>query len=202
MANELNERSRLINKLVSDHDARVSYTWAKISVILSSQIKALRRRRNNMTQTTLAEASGMKQSRISAMERPGETKFTVETLIRLASAFKVGLLIKFVSFSEMLAWENEYTQDFFTATEIDNDHGFLQPEISHNVCVGSGLLKDPEPKRHQVGIHSALPGNQETSAVLAGSQQDKAIPQGHLGQPGVLTTINQNIVVDAMAGRA
>lgn len=114
---------------MNDFDSRIAYTRAKISVNLSSQIKALRRNRKNMTQLELANAAKMKQSRISTMERPGANKFTVETLIRLASAFKVGLLIKFVSFSDMLRWENEYGQDLFNAIEIDKDIEFNSQNV-------------------------------------------------------------------------
>ncbi len=69
----------------------------------------------------------MAQPRISAMERPGETALNVETLVRLASAFKVGLKIEFVEFSEMLAWENNYSQDEFDVLPLDEDRAFLNP---------------------------------------------------------------------------
>ena len=92
-----------------------------------SQIRALRRRRN-MTQEMLADVTGMKQSRISAVERPGEL-LSVDTLIRLASAFKVGLIVKFVPFSEMLKWENSFCQDSYDATRIDQDEEFLRPDV-------------------------------------------------------------------------
>ena len=42
------------------------------------------------TQEKLGNEADMKQARISAMEKPGEVAFTLETLIRLAFAFRVG----------------------------------------------------------------------------------------------------------------
>jgi hypothetical protein len=80
-----------------------------------------------MTQKQLATLAEMAQPRISAMERPGATKFNIETLVRLASAFKVGLKVEFVPFHEMLAWENGFSQDRFDVTQIDNDALFLNP---------------------------------------------------------------------------
>jgi transcriptional regulator with XRE-family HTH domain len=77
-----------------------------------------------MTQQALAQEVEMKQSRISAMERPG-TRFNIETLVRLASIFQVGLVVKFVSFSEMLKWENSFSQDEFNVQRIDSDAEFL-----------------------------------------------------------------------------
>jgi hypothetical protein len=76
----------------------------------------------------------MKQSRISAMERPGETQFNVETLIRLAAAMKVALRVEFVSFSEMLEWENNFSQDAFNVRAIDNDIAFVDPQAGAAVA--------------------------------------------------------------------
>src|SRR3990172_13334652 len=101
MDSYLRERSEWIDKLTNNYDSRVAYIKSKISINVPSQIKALRRRQG-LTQELLAQEANMKQSRISAMEYPGGVSFTVETLTRLAAAFKEGLLIKFVPFSEML----------------------------------------------------------------------------------------------------
>jgi hypothetical protein len=61
-------------------------------------------------------------------ETPGAANMTIETLARLAAAFKVGLLVKFVPFSEMLRSENEYSQDRFFVTPVDKDMEFLDPD--------------------------------------------------------------------------
>lgn len=76
-------------------------------------------------QADLARASEMLQSRISLLETPGAANVTLETLSRIAAAFKVGLIVKFVTFSEMLAWENSFSQDQFDVTKIDKDANFL-----------------------------------------------------------------------------
>lgn len=82
-----------------------------------------------MTQKQLAELADMAQPRISKMERPGEEAFNIETLVRLAAAFKVGLKVEFVPFGEMLAWENGYSQDAFNPTPIEQDRRFLNPAL-------------------------------------------------------------------------
>lgn len=119
----MSEKSRLINKLVTNKTTRQAYIRSKVSTSVASQIRALRRRRAHMTQQALAREVEMRQSRISAMERPG-TRFNIETLVRLASAFKVGLVVKFTSFSEMLKWENAFSQDAFNVQTIDKDSDF------------------------------------------------------------------------------
>jgi transcriptional regulator with XRE-family HTH domain len=88
-----------------------------------------------MTQKQLALLAEMAQPRISKMERPGEESFNIDTLIRLAAAFKIGLKVEFVPFSEMLAWENNYSQDAFNPTPIEHDAGFLNPAPATRVAV-------------------------------------------------------------------
>jgi transcriptional regulator with XRE-family HTH domain len=78
-------------------------------------------------QADLAKAARLHQSRISMFETPGAANMTIETLARLAAAFKVGLVVKFVPFSEMLAWENHFSQDSFNVVKIDVDQDFLNP---------------------------------------------------------------------------
>ena len=122
----MNARSKTISKLKDNAKARASYVRAKLDVNIPSQIRALRRRQG-LTQAALAREAEMKQSRISAMERPGERRFNLETLIRLAATFKVGLIVRFASFSELLEWENDFSQDEFDVTRIEDDAQFLNP---------------------------------------------------------------------------
>ena len=61
-------------------------------------------------------------------ETPGAANLTLETLAKLAAAFKVGLIVDFVPFSEMLRWENHYSQDSFDVTRIDEDVEFIEPK--------------------------------------------------------------------------
>lgn len=120
----MSEKSELISRLKTKKKSRDSYTRAVLSVLIPSQIRALRFR-NKLTQKALAQEAEMRQSRISTVERPGAAQLNVETLIRLASAFKVGLKVEFVPFSEMLRWENEFSQDAFNPITIDKDSEFI-----------------------------------------------------------------------------
>jgi hypothetical protein len=101
----MNERSQLISRLQVDAKYRAAYIRSKLDILIPSQIRALR---GESTQKELGIAVDMKQSHISAMETPGSVNFNLEALVRLASVFKLGMMVKFVPFSEMLAWENSY----------------------------------------------------------------------------------------------
>jgi transcriptional regulator with XRE-family HTH domain len=121
----MREKSELIKRLKS-WKYREIYIRSKVNVSLPSQIRALRLKQE-LTQKSLASKTQMKQPRISAMEKPGATKFNIETLVRVAAAFKVGLIVKFAPLSEMLAWENGFSQDNFDVVTFERDAWLLRP---------------------------------------------------------------------------
>src|SRR6266404_9078549 len=97
----MSERSERISKLLASLESRTSYIRAKLGTLVPSQIRSLRLKSNMPRQSDLAQEAKMHQSRISMFETPG-ANVTLDTLSRLAAAFKVGLIVEFVSFSEML----------------------------------------------------------------------------------------------------
>lgn len=123
----MSERSQLISKLLRDRKMRFAYIKAKLGVLVPSQIRALRLRSGMPKQSDLAKSASMQQSRISLLETPGASNVTLETLASLAATFKVGLAVKFVPFSEMLQWENSFSQDSFNVLPLNEDTNFLAP---------------------------------------------------------------------------
>ncbi len=122
----MSERLKLISRLTTSQDARKSYIKAKLGVLVPAQIRALRVKFGMPTQTDLAKAAGMHQSRISMFETPG-ANLTLDTLSKIAAALHVGLTVKFVPFSEMLRWDNEFSHDDFDVVRLEKDHAFLMP---------------------------------------------------------------------------
>ncbi len=104
---------------------RAAYIKAKVGVLVPSQIRALRYKSDMPKQSNLAKAAGMWQSQISTAETPGSANMTLAMLARLAAVFRVGLIVKFVPFSEMLHWENTFSQDEFNVVRIEHDRTFL-----------------------------------------------------------------------------
>ncbi|MFI5117481.1 MAG: helix-turn-helix domain-containing protein, partial [Terriglobales bacterium] len=154
----VSERSKLIHKLRNNLDSRTAYIKAKLGVLVPSQVRALRLQSDMPRQSDLAKAAEMHQSRISMFETPGASNLTLETLARLAAAFKVGLVVKFAPFSEMLRWENEYSQDAFHVTAIDADLDFIEPEVAQG---GTESVSDSA----AVAL-SGLPQSEQTAADL------------------------------------
>lgn len=114
---------------------RDGYTEAQLSIEIPFQIRALRKARG-WTQTQLAERCGIPQARISHIEQPGRDPLSLRTLYRLASAFDVGLLVQFVSFTELVRREAEFNPEIFRVasfkTEMDNR--FFNTPILNSPC--------------------------------------------------------------------
>jgi hypothetical protein len=94
---------------------------------------------------------------------------TIETLARLAAAFRVGLVVKFVPFSEMLRWENEYSQDAFKITSIDEDFEFQNPkaafeQVAVGLVVGSSAMSGAAHDHGFAGTMGRRPPTGETIA--------------------------------------
>lgn len=100
------EHSRTITKIrsvwrrLSERQYRDEYAAQKVYSAVAAQIYALREHRG-WTQKELAERAGMKQPRISSLERTCEG-VSITTLARLAAAFDVALSVKFVPYSHMV----------------------------------------------------------------------------------------------------
>ncbi len=102
----------------SDRDYRHAYLSSTIGQTLSTQIYYLRTRAE-MNQYELAEAAEMKQPRISMLEKTCEN-VSLATLKKIAKAFDVALIVKFVPFSQVLnELDNENLDKIVTKFEKD-----------------------------------------------------------------------------------
>ena len=86
----------------------------------------------------------MKQSRISDLEDPNYENYQTRTLVKLASAFDVGLVVKFVPFSELAKWSANLSPRDFLPTEFLKDG--IVPEIEDiKVAQDATLAKSENP---------------------------------------------------------
>lgn len=124
-AQSVNTRAQKIARL-KNKEYRDAFVASQISVGLPFQIRALREQRD-WKQSRLAAEADMLQPRISAMERPGESKFNLETLRRLASAFDVALEVRFVPFSDLVDWSDRFNPDDFRIVSFKDDFAEKKP---------------------------------------------------------------------------
>jgi ribosome-binding protein aMBF1 (putative translation factor) len=92
-------RTQIVESL-RDKEYRDALTNAYIDRGLAFQIRAMQEARG-WTQKALGERVGMAQGTISNLESPDYGKHTLSTLKRLASAFDVALMVRFVPFSQL-----------------------------------------------------------------------------------------------------
>ena len=97
-----NKQWAFLNDL-DDEEYRQAFNEDLLGAYLALQIRTLREA-NGWTQKDFESIAGKKQPTISQWEDPNYGKYSLTTLKRLAKAFDVGLLVRFVSFSELANW--------------------------------------------------------------------------------------------------
>jgi transcriptional regulator with XRE-family HTH domain len=136
----VNSQSSLAVQL-REKEYRDAFVASQIRIGLPMQCRALRESRE-WTQPQLAEAAGMSQPRISEIERPGERKLNLETLLRLASAFDVALQVRFVPFSQLVDDDDSIHFDSFEVAKFENDMARLEKIEEDMKAAKSVLLSD------------------------------------------------------------
>lgn len=100
--------------------SRENFVSAQISTGVAAQLLAMRESRG-WTQKEVGERAEMSDARISVMENPNYDKITITTLKRLAAAFDVALMVRFIPFSQFVDWIAESTPDSLDATSFPDD---------------------------------------------------------------------------------
>lgn len=126
--------SKLIAKL-KNRKYRDAFVASQINIGIPFQLRALLKA-STWTQQQLAEKADMLQPRISAMLKPGGAKFTLETLKRLATAFDVALIVKFVPFSELARWSEEFDPDSFYVPTFEQE---IKQQVSVAAVAGGDV---------------------------------------------------------------
>jgi transcriptional regulator with XRE-family HTH domain len=127
-------REQLIRKF-RDKPYRDAFTAEHIYSRIPLKIRALREGRG-LSQKNLGERIGMAQTWVSKLEDPNYGKLTLSTLLRLASAFDVGLEIDFVPFSKVLDDALSLTPESWEVPSFGEDAGI---ENSRAELVNSGV---------------------------------------------------------------
>jgi transcriptional regulator with XRE-family HTH domain len=113
------DRVRLLTKF-QDPEYRHAYVESFVDSLISAQIRELRKRRG-WDQKTLADKVRTTQSAISRLERPDYSSWRIETLHKLAGAFDVAFIGKFVSFGDALDDIERFSLDKLMRPEFSDD---------------------------------------------------------------------------------
>lgn len=134
----MNIHSKLISEM-SAKEYREAYVASQINIGIPFQIRALRKSRG-WHQECLAEHAKMAQPRISEIERPGERRLNIETLLRISAAFDVGLQVRFVPFSELINWSESFDPEDFEVKSFDDEIAELTAAEMHDDLGQSNVL--------------------------------------------------------------
>lgn len=154
----MNSKCRLRKSLsrLRDKAVRDAFVASEVETLLPFQIRAMRQERG-WSQQELAARAGMRQARISVLENPSyEGAINVQTLVKLASAFDVALVVRFAPFSELVSWASqlseashnvpEFEAEWMSLTEADIDAAISAPTLtmrasnSTHASAGANLL--------------------------------------------------------------
>ena len=177
----LNSRESLIARLRRGRSVRERFVASHLDKGIGHQLRATRERLK-WSQERLAEKAGMNQNAISRLESRDYGKPTITTLKRLAAALDVGLIVRFVPFSEMVDWasgtprlvEGLVTSALavpdFAAEEASGSFGDSTPAVLRGGAAKSAQTDEPVPDSNPMGcnaLNAALP--------LPWAQQDNVV---------------------------
>lgn len=96
-------RRDIVRRLRRGKTQRSRFVESHISKTLAFQIRSLRDK-EGWSQQRLAEEIGSNQNAVYRAENPSYGKQTITTLKKIAAAFDVALVVRFVPFSELTDW--------------------------------------------------------------------------------------------------
>ncbi len=96
---------------LKDKKYRDLFVSSQINKTIPFQIRALRAARNNMTQEELAERAETTQSVISRIQNRGAANLNIKSLLKLASAFDVALVVRFEPIDRFIDWVDELSPE-------------------------------------------------------------------------------------------
>lgn len=104
---------------------REAYVIEHVKTSVPLQIHHLREQRD-LTQAQMAEQAKTTQTVISRLEDPNYGNLTVNSLLKIASALDIGLLIKFVPFSRLLVEFQDLSPQALSARPFTEELAMLK----------------------------------------------------------------------------
>jgi transcriptional regulator with XRE-family HTH domain len=130
--NGTDERRRRLIEELKDKEYRDEYVSAGVDVGVAFQIKRMRecQKPKPWTQTDLSNRANMKQPRIHELEDPNPASSpNLSTLKKIASAFDVGLLVRFVPFSDLVKQDINLSSDSLDVLSFEQEDYFHEAAL-------------------------------------------------------------------------
>jgi transcriptional regulator with XRE-family HTH domain len=121
-----------MNNDFKDKSYRDAFVEEFIRQGIAFQIRSLRLR-ENWSQKDLGENTDKPQNVISRLEDPNYGSFTISTLLQLASAFDVALMVRFVSFSDLWKQSQRLSPSDLAVARFSDEPEHSECAIDHDV---------------------------------------------------------------------
>lgn len=116
---------------------------------IAFQVRLMREDRE-WTQEQLGVKTGKAQPTIAQLEHPDYGRFSLDSLKRLANAFDVALMVRFVPFSELVDWMVGLTPEKQTPLSFEEEQSHVQSTVSAAATPTMGSFLN-------IGAHYELP---------------------------------------------
>ncbi len=156
----LNSKRGVLQRLRRGRRVRSKFVESHLSKALAFQIRSLREK-ESWSQQGLAEKISSNQNAVYRAENPNYGKQTITTLKKIAAAFDVALVVRFVPFSELIDWVTGTPH----MNEGLNTEALSVPDFDSEDKAGKFEEPEPQPKHAAVSI---APG-QSGLCFLAGA---------------------------------
>ncbi len=184
---------------MQDKDFRDAYVSEHARRGLATQIRSLRETRG-WSQAELGRRTEKPQSNVSRWEDFEYGKFNLQTLIDVAAAFDVALLVRFVPFGEFVARTDNVSDKAFQVLSFDEERAAEKASAEHEAMqrllsqsgrpqraeAGGGgkkvvaVLQDepPRPTEHQRAEDNALLGRGLRHLIESAQKEHSPPPPG------------------------
>lgn len=168
---------KLLNKL-RRRSYRAAYVDENVRTGIAHQIRALREQRG-WSQKKLAEVLGKPQSVVSRIEDPDYGKLSIQTLLEIAEALDIALLIRYVAFPDFITQMRNVTPEALGADSFSEDQFATLPDQprypptttillrrgTYFISTGAGLQMGAAATA--TGAAPALPGSAASAGALS-----------------------------------
>ena len=170
-----------IKTAMKDKEYRDAIVEEHVKTGLPFQVYGLRRK-EGWTQKELGDRASMVQERISLLEKPDYAKFTISTLLKLASAFDVGLTVRFVSFGKVFQEEMNLSDSLIPCNFKEDPmfHAPIGEQGQDDIIDYSHLFHETQNAGRQKNTNDLerwlAPGTHASTEALAGETPGRLKP--------------------------
>jgi transcriptional regulator with XRE-family HTH domain len=154
-----------IREELENKEFRQAYVAENSRRGIAYQIRAMREAQG-WSQAEFARRAGKPQSNIHRWEDPSYGKFSVSTLIEIASIFDVGLTVRFASFGELLASVADLRPEKLAVPTYDQEKNMSLIGVRPGSSALAAFMTLPEQsKPHELAANNSLPASTALALV-------------------------------------